>query len=821
MNRDRVMGVARLCAMGLTVAATMSCADKGVLAPSTYRGKATMQVTITANQQATLAPRFLIAAAGYDGVQGDNNGGGFLGASVIPFVSGTHTLSVPVNLAPCLAYFADHGINGCQLLIGAAIVPDTLFLHDTTGNDDPFKRAFDYYFAGPFLVGPAGALPTVPPIDLSASRFGVVDWQDDDALRLGKGFGGNYAQSPVFGSIAPIAGAVSGTGAPVIFALGRGVDNAQLNATNFQPGQVSFWPTLQIFENGQWRAVAATAGPPIDQTNGSGAYNDVTALSATEVYMSGPNGLWKYDGTAISKVAAVTGPTYSVGSATVGGTKYVIAGTDGGVWIGNGLSMTRSNLPSNARADGVCITGPNEAFASQANGGGLFRWDGAVWNTAPSSLSANKFDLECPGPGQIFVLAQGATGGLLKWTGTGWQTVGGNGLGPGRLIRWGVVSANEIYAYADSGATNRAFYKFNGTSWTEVGRSSFTQAGGRMWADPRGGAAYLLSPFDRLEKVTPSGYSVLSYSPSIRDAIMTSTTSAFAVGWNLFLARFDGAKWTVDPPPAGTPSVRLLTGVWSDGPKNAWAVAGASTILRYDGTSWVVVSDANRPIVAAGEVYNAVWGSGTDVWIAGNSGVTRCKAVNACAAESGTGGAALYSIWGSSPSNIFAVGFGGKILRYNGASWSPMTSPATRPLLRVAGSGPSDVWAVGDSVLVHFDGNSWTVQDPSRDSELRNLISGSVGSQNPVWYGLWARGPKEVYLGTRFGAIGRFDGTRWNQIGNGRPFGRPVVSISGPATGCGLAVNFAEAQSIQGVLSRGVGPTGCLSAPMVAPTAWP
>mgnify|MGYP003340883774 CR=1 FL=1 len=129
-----------------------------------------------------------------------------------------------------------------------------------------------------------------------------------------------------------------------------------------------------------------------------------------------------------------------------------------------------------------------------------------------------------------------------KWTGTGWQTMPTTGIGSTRLIRWGVVSANEIYAYADSGSTDRAFYKFNGTSWTEVGRSRFAQQGGRPWADPRGGAAYLLSPFGRIEKITPTGYQVIAYTPSIRDLSMPTQTSAFAVGGNLFLARWDGAK---------------------------------------------------------------------------------------------------------------------------------------------------------------------------------------------------------------------------------------------------------------------------------------
>jgi hypothetical protein len=816
MNREHLMRVARIGVLTAAVIGAASCADKGLVAPSAARGKAMMQVTITANQQIGFGPRFLLAAAGFEGEGNDD--GGFLGYSVIPFTSGQHTLTVPVNLAPCLAYFAEKGVNGCKLLIGAAIIPDTLFLHDTTGKEEPFSKAFDYYLAGPFLVGPAGALPTVPPIDLSASRFGVVAWEEDDALRLGGGPGGSFSfgQSAIFATIAPLAGAASGTGAPVLFALGRGVDDRALafGSQNNQP--IQQYPMLLVFENGKWRRVVATTAQPISQ-NSSG-FNDVTAISATEAYLSGQDGLFRYDGASLAKVAAVNGATYSVASTTVGGQKYVAVGGNGSVWIGNGTTMTSSPIPGGARIDGVCITGPTEAFASAATGGGLFKWDGTSWTSVPASTSASKLDLECPAPGQIYVISQSTA--LLKWNGSGWQNVPTTGIGPTRLIRWGVVSANEIYAYADSGSTDRAFYRFNGTSWTEVGRSRFTQQGGRPWADPRGGAAYLLSPFGRVEKITSSGYQVVAYTPSIRDMIMPTATSAFAVGWNNFLARWDGVKWTIDPPPAGTPSVRLLTGVWADGPKNAWAVGSGNTIFHWDGGSWTVVSDANKPVVGtASDAFNAVWGSGTDVWIAGNNGVIRCKAVNACGLESGTGGGALYSIWGSSPTNIIAVGFGGRIIRYNGTSWSPMVSGASRALLRVSGSGANDVWAAGDSVMVHFDGATWA--PPPSSTDLDRMLQGSVGTTNPVWVGLWARAPKEVYFGTRFGSIARWDGSQWNQITPGYAFGRPVIAITGPPTGCGMALGWPEYESLHAVLWRGMGPTGCLSSPMVAPTSWP
>jgi hypothetical protein len=323
--------------------------------------------------------------------------------------------------------------------------------------------------------------------------------------------------------------------------------------------------------------------------------------------------------------------------------------------------------------------------------------------------------------------------------------------------------------------------------------------------------------FGRLEKVTPSGFTVLSYQPALRDAIMTSPSSAFVVGWNNFLARWDGVKWTVDPLPSGVPSLRLLQSVWSDGPSNAWAVGSGSTILRYDG-KWNAVAESNKPVSSATEMYNGVWGVGSDVWIAGDNGITRCKAPAACTLEFQASG--LYGIWGSSASNIFAVGNGGKILRYNGTSWSAMASPTSRLLVRLSGSSATDVWAVGDSVLIHYDGAKWQDVKLSDDPFFMRTRSPSP-LQNLFQIGIWARGPKEVYLGSDYGVIARWDGQEWREVIRGEPYLRRVIAITGAPGGCALALTEGQSVLARPTLWRGVSPSGCLASPMTPPSVWP
>jgi len=49
----------------------------------------------------------------------------------------------------------------------------------------------------------------------------------------------------------------------------------------------------------------------------------------------------------------------------------------------------------------------------------------------------------------------------------------------------------------------------------------------------------------------------------------------------------------------------------------------------------------------------------------------------------------LRDVWGSGPNDVFAVGFDGTIVHYNGQSWQRKTSDTSAGLRSVWGSGPN------------------------------------------------------------------------------------------------------------------------------------
>jgi len=103
-----------------------------------------------------------------------------------------------------------------------------------------------------------------------------------------------------------------------------------------------------------------------------------------------------------------------------------------------------------------------------------------------------------------------------------------------------------------------------------------------------------------------------------------------------------------------------------------------------------------------------------------------------------------------SPTDGWAVGRRGTILKWDGMFWKTVPSPADIDLLDVHGSSPTNIWAVGDDgVTIRWDGASWSVtSSPTMNALLSiHVLSLTEG---------WAVGAK--------GTILRWDGSSWKII---------------------------------------------------------
>jgi hypothetical protein len=142
----------------------------------------------------------------------------------------------------------------------------------------------------------------------------------------------------------------------------------------------------------------------------------------------------------------------------------------------------------------------------------------------------------------------------------------------------------------------------------------------------------------------------------------------------------------------------------------------------------------------------------------------------------------LYNVWGSSGSDVFAVGTystsgDGIISHYNGSTWSTCTIPSIcfTPV-GVWGSSGSDVFAVGACpeggcpVILHFDGISWDVEG------ITILDVFGWPCTYPCLSGLnniWGSSSTDVFVtgsgmikplhDLKFSFVYHYDGTQWSQ----------------------------------------------------------
>lgn len=156
-----------------------------------------------------------------------------------------------------------------------------------------------------------------------------------------------------------------------------------------------------------------------------------------------------------------------------------------------------------------------------------------------------------------------------------------------------------------------------------------------------------------------------------------------------------------------------------------------------------------NPLPQGNDVF-ASWGtSASDLWAVGQRGVI-LHGDGATWTLSPSGVLrALRGVWGRAANDVWAVGEGGTIVHWDGARWSTQTSGVTEDLYAVWGN-TAEVWAVGDGTILRWDGTAW---------KPRNC-TGTGSSQ--TFHAVWGSSPNDVFaVGTGAGYYCHFNGTAW------------------------------------------------------------
>lgn len=134
-----------------------------------------------------------------------------------------------------------------------------------------------------------------------------------------------------------------------------------------------------------------------------------------------------------------------------------------------------------------------------------------------------------------------------------------------------------------------------------------------------------------------------------------------------------------------------------------------------------------------------------------------CSGDGWCWDGSGLHNAALHAIAGSGPNDLWAVGDLGLALHFDGQRWDARWSPE-RGALRAVSVAGDEVWAAGDEgTLLHWDKQSWDKQS-WRAEPLPDLPAGAS------LRGVWAHADGRVWVVGDQGLLRERSGSEWSSV---------------------------------------------------------
>ncbi|MFL5322585.1 MAG: WD40/YVTN/BNR-like repeat-containing protein [Myxococcaceae bacterium] len=241
--------------------------------------------------------------------------------------------------------------------------------------------------------------------------------------------------------------------------------------------------------------------------------------------------------------------------------------------------------------------------------------------------------------------------------------------------------------------------------------------------------------------VLDGGYTSLydgGWSEQLSDINAWDSDHMWVVGQGGRVLKWDGAQWLPDD--AGVSS--NLNAVWAIAPDDVWAVGAQGSALHFDGTSWTastaltnvdlgdVSASASNNVIAVGSTFAFHYDG--------------CSWSPMAATPIPT--TSLNGVYVADATHAWVVGANGKIFRWDGSAWTSEQGCSTSTLRAVHGTGPTDVWAVGNATVCHYDGANW--------SPLGTLSSAT-------WFDVYARNGEAFVSGTNasYAVTTRYSGT--------------------------------------------------------------
>jgi len=490
-----------------------------------------------------------------------------------------------------------------------------------------------------------------------------------------------------------------------------------------------------------------------------------------------------------SKAATVT-----AGPATPG-----ICSADGYCW--------ENPVPAGGMLTAAWASGPNDAYVA-GGGGRILRFDGTVWKTEVEP-DGRAWVEGLWGSGPDDVIAVGDEGMIRHRKGGKWQSEDVEESNSFSAV-WGSGPA-DVFAVGDNGVV----FHFDGKAWsgqttgTDATLSAVWGTGpkdvyavGSLSADNSGvvmhydGRDWDISAHvgRRLDGIWGSGPNDVWVAGSdAKEKLSVWRLSKGTGEWKR--ERVPGEGHVIGLSGAGGKPVVLVHVDTSTSEMMSY-LRGQVSSLEWTGSTW-----EKRPLLnLSSPIGKPAWGFSTDtqgkMLVAGWWGVvgtfqpgTPVSDKEDLRISNGNPalGKNLFGVWGTSPTDVVAVGPAGAMLRYDGRTWTPDPAGKTHDfsaihgakdiLVAVARQGvllvrKGGVWGeIQTGTLVDFNG-VWTDGDQTFVSgaagamfrcDAKGCAPMTTGTKADLWE-VWGLGPNEVYVNPSSSGVLRWDGASWRSM---------------------------------------------------------
>lgn len=410
-----------------------------------------------------------------------------------------------------------------------------------------------------------------------------------------------------------------------------------------------------------------------------------------------------------------------------------------------------------------------------------------AWSGFPACDPQSGFCIENPAPMQALGRASLSPGGtaftvadntIAAWKGTTGNVyrVATNNLAFGDIF---AITDSDVWAVGEG----QLLAHFDGASWTpsQLQQASWLAA---VWASgPKD--VWTVGNFGVIGHYSDAWTAITRPNePAFQDVAGSGPSDVWAVGVDSALSKghvehWDGAKWSVVPVDANG----WLEAVWVTSPGDVWIVGREGIVLHGNEQGFAPVAIAEA--TGDKQFFSDVWASApSNVWIAGNLDMLHFDGVSWARSE--PSGAHLA---GRGPSDVAALG--GEARRWDGTQWAKEFSVAGPALNAAWAASDSDIWSVGDDGAVLRQKDGALLAGTLGDEALTAVWGASttdiwIGSQSGALYhgdgtsfcevelpngergaqSIHGSGPDDVWLVSGFGTELRYDGAKWEIVGD-------------------------------------------------------